>query len=115
GPGPAVDRGAAPLRALRLRLDGSALDGDRLTVQVETSDDGASWRPVGAPLRASDAGAVRASIGPVARHVRAAWVIAGDASSATFWLGAEAARIYSTTDDVFRLTIPAIDLQDERE
>lgn len=115
GTGPAVDLGAAPLRALRLRLDVSALDGDRLTVQVETSDDGASWRPVGAPLRASDAGAVRASIGPVARHVRAAWVIAGDAPSATFGLGAEAARIYATPDDVFRLTLPEKALRDVSE
>lgn len=116
GTGPPVDLGEAPLRALRLSLTVTSLDAgaDWLDVAVETSADGARWRPAGELSRADGPSTHSASLGPVDRHVRATWAITATGPDATvaFGLTATPSRMYATPADVYRLTLPERALSD---
>lgn len=79
--------------ALRLLLDCTAASGTSpsLLVLIETSQDGTTWREIGAFTALTAVGSQRASFPGADRFVRARWVLGGTSPSFTFSVSGEAA------------------------
>lgn len=75
----------------RLTLDVSAAGGGTptMTVTVETSEDAASWRSVGAFPAVTAAGQQRRSFSGLDRFVRASWALGGTTPTFTFAVAGE--------------------------
>lgn len=119
GTGSSVDLGALR-KALRLELAITAISGGataELTVELETSADGASgWRPTGAFTPLGTISALEQHFGPVSRFVRAKWTLT-DITSVTFTLAGEAHVIYAEPKHVRKFGIkgPALDKVSDAE
>jgi hypothetical protein len=78
---------------IRLDLAVTAASGTKPSLQVdlETSSDNATWRPVGGFTALASTGTQRMSLGGLDRFVRAVWTISGSGSpSFTFSVSGEA-------------------------
>jgi phage gp36-like protein len=95
GQGDAVDLGALR-KALRLTvLVTAATTGTALTLDLETSEDGATgWRSAGTFEGPSAPGRLFVAVAELARYVRLVWTVAGDTPSVTFSASAEAHVVY---------------------
>jgi len=90
GDGSAVELGDRG--TLRLLLDVTAASGTTpsLAVEVETSYDGSTWRPLGGFTAVATTGSERLSFSGCDRFVRCAYTISGDTPSFTFSVSGEA-------------------------
>lgn len=77
---------------VRLTLDVAAVAGTTpsMTVNVQTSDDGATWTTLGSFPAVTAAGKVRRAFAGLDRYVRATTTITGTTPSFTFGLSGEA-------------------------
>lgn len=104
GSGAAIDLGVSS--GLRLDLIVTAMTaGASLVVEVQTSRDGAAWRPLGLVGSLSSVGYLTRALAGADRYVRATWTIRGTAPSVTFSLGGQAQVVYCTPDEVTQLGV----------
>lgn len=93
---------------LQLDLTVSALTaGASVSVEVQTSKDGATWRALAAFANQAAVGYQSRAIAGADRYVRAIWTISGAAPSVTFSLAGQALVVYCTPDEVGRLGVAA--------
>jgi hypothetical protein len=90
GNGPTFELGRRT--TLQLDLEVTAVSGTNpsLSVAVQTSHDGSSWREHGAFTQKVAAGSQRFSLAGLDRYVRVAWGILGTTPSFTFSVSADA-------------------------
>lgn len=107
GSASSVDVGATR-RSLRLSLDVTAVTvAGTLTVSVQTSRDGTNWRSLGAFAAASAVGAQELYFGDADRYVRVSWTLTGTLANITFAVTGDAALVYATLADFYRLGLPS--------
>lgn len=89
GSGAPVPTGKA--HTARVTLDVTAVSGTTpsATVTIETSEDGSSWRSLGAFTAATAVGKQRRSFSGLDRLIRATWAITGTTPSLTFSVSGE--------------------------
>jgi phage gp36-like protein len=101
GTGVPVDVGTAPDTA-RLVFDVAAVAGTGATLQVtvETSTDGALWRPAKVIAAVNTRRRDEHVLQPIDRWLRASWTITGSPPTFTFALGGWTRRPYATLADL---------------
>lgn len=91
GSGSAVELGDLGTARLTLAITARSGTAPSLHVLVETSDDGSTWRPLGAFQAVNDAtGSQTQSFPGVGRYLRARWLIRGSSPSFTFSVSGDA-------------------------
>lgn len=101
GTGAAVDVGTAPDTA-RLWVDVAAVAGSSATLQIriETSADGAVWRPARVLGEINTIRRTDLAIQPIDRWMRAAWTITGSPPTFTFAVSGMTRKPYATIADL---------------
>lgn len=107
GSGASVDLGLRTAFALDLVVSAASGTTPTLLVKVETSKDGATWRPLDSFAQVASAGPVTRFFAGADRYVRAVWTIGGTTPSFTFSLSGQALLVYCTPDEVRRLGVAA--------
>jgi phage gp36-like protein len=105
GTGASVDLGTKTGLQLDLAVSAASGTTPNLTVTLETSKDGTTWRTLGAFAAVTAAGPVAKVFAGADRYLRAIWTISGTTPSFTFGLSGQALGIFATPADVTRLAI----------
>jgi phage gp36-like protein len=105
GSGSSVDLGVRTTAALDLVV--TALDGTlpTLTVALQTSKDGTTWRALGAFTAVSAAGVSSKRFPGADRYLRATWALGGTDPSFTFSVEGDAVLVFATPADLYRLGV----------
>lgn len=109
--GDAVDIGTRTAASLHLEVAAVTLGGGTFTVTIETSPDGTNWRAVNSISVASPASRQSFVAFGLAKHIRAAWTVAGGAT-ATIGLAGTAHQIYIEPEDIRKYGMPGTALDD---
>lgn len=89
GSGPAVDTGERSTLRLTLNVTAASGTSPSLTVTIEHSGDGSTWRPHSSFAAATAVTTERKTFGGIDRYVRATWAVAGTTPSFTFSVSGE--------------------------
>lgn len=95
--------------AARLTVELSDVSGE-VSVQIEASRDGVSWRALGEAIEADEALSLSTTVGGVERFLRASWRVEPGASARITVTG-EAHQSYATLSDLVRYGLPEGALQ----